>query len=607
MQAVRSSVTFRLSPHHYVVLLLVLVLTALAFIDGVQAQPTIKEVLKESTEGTEGKQQVARVQPSVPDDEFGRGIPRTSVQGFLQAAGEREFERAAQYLDLRNLPQPLDKAQGPELARQLNLILNRALWVDLGALSTDPRGHADDSLPRYRDRIARIKTPEKTFDILLQRVPRGDGAFIWKVSNRTVAEIPQLYALFGHGFLDEVLPLWVFDLRILGLYVWEWLALLVVGALAYVTVLVASGVFVFLLRRTQTRLGNQLIRFLAGPVRFLVWALLTRHWIGLLGPSVTVQILFEAGTILLIGAAWSVLRLIDFSVDRLTERAIRRGQPVAKVLLPPVGTALKVVLTITIVLVWLDNLGFEVTTLVAGLGIGGVAVALAAQKSLENVFGAITLYAARPVKVGDFCRFSDKMGTVEEIRLRSTFIRTLDNTVVSVPNAEFSNVQVENYSKREKIWYHPRIRLRYETTPDQLRYILIETRKLLYSHPKVLPDPARIRFAEFGVYSLDLDIFAYIAVTDAGEFLEVAEDLNLRIMEIVARAGSGFALPSQTTYVENGKGVDEERARTAEGQVKSWREQKALYLPNFPESKIGELHGSLDYPPIGSPGAAAHT
>jgi MscS family membrane protein len=234
-------------------------------------------------------------------------------------------------------------------------------------------------------------------------------------------------------------------------------------------------------------------------------------------------------------------------------------------------------------------------------------VALAAQKPLENLIGAITLYTSRPVRVGEFCRFGDKIGTVEEVGLRATKVRTLDRTLVNIPNAEFVHIHLDNFAKRDKIWYHPRIRLRYETTPDQVRYILVEVRKVLYAHPKVLSDPARIRFVEFGQYSLDLDVFAYVDVTDYGEFLEVAEDLNLRIMEIVAKAGSSFAVPAQRMYVERGKGLDEKLVKAAEAHVKEWREQSALYLPSFPQEKITELAGSVDYPPTGSPAAGART
>jgi hypothetical protein len=229
--------------------------------------------------------------------------------------------------------------------------------------------------------------------------------------------------------------------------------------------------------------------------------------------------------------------------------------------------------------------------------------ALAAQKSLENLIGGATIYTDQPLRVGDFCRFGERVGTVEEVGLRSTRVRTLDRTLVSIPNADFSGLQLENFTVRDKIWFHPRIGLRYETSPDQIRYILVEIRKMLYSHPKVDPDPARIRFVNFGAYSLDLDVFAYVKTRDYGEYLEVAEDLNLRIMEIVAEAGSSFAFPSQTTYIENGAGLNEPRARQAESQVDRWRQSKELYLPGFPQTKIHELTNTLDYPPNGSPQA----
>jgi MscS family membrane protein len=230
-------------------------------------------------------------------------------------------------------------------------------------------------------------------------------------------------------------------------------------------------------------------------------------------------------------------------------------------------------------------------------------VALAAQKPLENLIGGITLYTSQPVRVGDFCRFGDTLGTVEEIGLRATKVRTLDRTVVHIANAEFVNLQLNNFGQRDRIWYHPRIRLGYATTPDQLRYILVEIRKMLYAHPKVLADPARIRFTEFGVYSLDLDVFAYVGVSDYNEFLEIAEDLNLRIIDIVAEAGSSFALPSQTTYLERGAKRDEQRVQAAEAAVEAWRAQQALYLPRFPEETIADLEGSLVYPPPGSASA----
>jgi MscS family membrane protein len=197
------------------------------------------------------------------------------------------------------------------------------------------------------------------------------------------------------------------------------------------------------------------------------------------------------------------------------------------------------------------------------------------------------------------------VGTVEEIGLRSTRVRTLDRTLVTVPNAEFSTIQLENFAARDRIWYHPRLGLRYETTPDQLRFVLVELRRMLYSHPKIDPDPARVRFVGFGDSSLDLDIYAYVRTGDYNEYLEVAEDLNLRVMDIVAQAGTGFAFPSSTTYLAKDDGIDPERSASAEQAVAGWRERGELYLPAFPPEQIQELAGQLAWPPEGTPGAAS--
>jgi MscS family membrane protein len=299
--------------------------------------------------------------------------------------------------------------------------------------------------------------------------------------------------------------------------------------------------------------------------------------------------------------AWFAMRVTDQLIARGATRLREQGQTAAAMLGRPLRNFVLGIIGLVALLVWLDSLGYQITTLLAGLGIGGIAVALAAQRSIEDLIGAVTLFTTQPVRIGDFCRFGDKIGTIEEIGLRATRIRTLDDTVVSVPNGEFSKLHLDNFGRRRKIWYHPRIRLRYETTAEQIRYVLVEVRKLLYAHPKVLTDPARIRFVGFGEWSLDLDVFAYVDSVDYGEYLEIAEDLNLRIMAIVAEAGSGLAVPAQRAYVEPGASLDPERARAAEAQVGAWRDRGELYLPSFPETAVAELSDTLPYPPEGSP------
>jgi MscS family membrane protein len=152
-----------------------------------------------SKEGEGAEQQVSeKIKLLGPADEFNRGVPRSSLKGYLKAARDGDFERAAKYLDLRYLPDSIDASQGPQLARQLKIALDKVLWFDMKAVSEHPDGVSDDGLPANRDIIGRVKTPEKNVDILMQRVPRSDGVYIWKIANRTVSEIPHLYEYFGY-------------------------------------------------------------------------------------------------------------------------------------------------------------------------------------------------------------------------------------------------------------------------------------------------------------------------------------------------------------------------------------------------------------------------
>ena len=189
------------------------------------------------------------------------------------------------------------------------------------------------------------------------------------------------------------------------------------------------------------------------------------------------------------------------------------------------------------------------------------------------------------------------MGNVESIGLRSTRIRTLNRTVVSVPNGQLALMSLENFAMRDKIWFHHTLRLRYETTADQLRHILAEIRKMLYEHSKVESPSARIRFTGFGTSSLDLEVFAYVLETEYESFLHVQEDLLLRIMDLIEASGSGFAFPSQTTYVAEDVGLDAAKSQKAVETVRQWREQGKLPFPDFSSETISEIDNKIEYPP----------
>jgi MscS family membrane protein len=261
---------------------------------------------------------------------------------------------------------------------------------------------------------------------------------------------------------------------------------------------------------------------------------------------------------------------------------------------------LAIIILVYLALYVAESFGIPAAPLIASLGVGGLAIALAVRPTLENIVGGFILFADKPVRVGEFCLFGDKKGTVEEIGLRSTRIRALDRTVITVPNADFAQQQIINFTRRDQMLMQTTLGLRYETTPDQLRYLLTRLRELFVAHPKVSPEPARARFTSFGEISLNVEVFVYVLTHDYNEFLGIAEEINLRIMDIVTEAGTGFAFPSQTAYLAKDHGLDAERTGAAEAEVRTWRADGTLPFPGLDPARVKVLDGSLGFPPEGS-------
>jgi MscS family membrane protein len=396
------------------------------------------------------------------------------------------------------------------------------------------------------------------------------------------------------------LPPWLKAL-VLGQPVWKWIGLLVILVLLLAGLALAFWIGVGKRPRDEPASFR---RRLIVPLSGLCLTYLAASAIQQLRPVQEVALLASIVSTLLIGAflAW----LISIVNNALAEAIVRlriNAREIDAHLVRIAFRLLTLAAFVVIVILTAHHLGIPLTPVVASLGVGGVAVALAAQNSIENLIGGFNLFMDRPVRVGDSCRFGARIGTVEEIGLRSTRVRTQDDTVVSIPNAAFAKMELENFSRRGKFWYHPRLQLEKTSSADQVRFVLVEVRRMLYAHPRVDPDPVLIRFAEFAPSSLELDVSAYVPAADSGEYLEIAEDLNLRIMEILARGGLRLAVPAQRTLVEPGLPPDPARARQAEKQVQGWRESHQLYLPSFPEEVISQLRASLEYPPRGAPAA----
>lgn len=389
--------------------------------------------------------------------------------------------------------------------------------------------------------------------------------------------------------------------------VWQWAVLLLLVALAYFVGRWTAALLIKIAKpaagRTKTRFDDLAFDLIAPPLRWIAAVVLFSFAAELLQlpDEAEVNLAHIEKLLLLLFSTWFVFRLVDALGKWAYDYLANRNMASATGILPMARRGVKVAVGLLVFLSILQNFGVNVTALLAGLGVGGLAIALAGQKTFENLFGGISVILDQPVRVGDFCKFGDQFGTLEYIGLRSTRVRTLDRTIVTIPNADFAEMNLENFSQRDKIWLYTTIGVRYETTPDQLRYLLVELRKILYAHPKVDPEPARVRFVKFNAYSLDLEVFAYVQTSDWNEFLGIREDIYLRMMNVIEQSGTEIAFPSQTTYLEPASATDEDRSKDVAAQVQAWRDNNELYVPEFPEETIAELDDTLPFPDEGAP------
>ncbi|MHC5083403.1 MAG: mechanosensitive ion channel family protein [Planctomycetota bacterium] len=584
------------------------------------AEPTLKDVMDDNASIEDEVEAVEKNKPIVyddadskpdskpkpkpsepaPVDDLNRGVPRSAVLGFFVAAEDGDFERAAEYFDLRYLPYGMNEKDAPELARQFKIVLDRALWIDPAILSTESGGHSDDGLYASRDSIGSIDVEGGSVELLLQRLPREDGVLVWKIAGSTVRRIPDLYDEYGYGKVGERLSKLLPSGQFLGLYLWQWIMAFGILLIVYCIVYIPTKIISIFIRRHKTELREKIACFINGPLRFLITLLIGLANVELIHPSMKARAIMKGYTSTIFVSIWAVVVLIGIFQDLFVIKLKHKGSETAIVLLRPVTRIVQFIIIVLGMMLWFENLGFKATTLLTGLGVGGLAVALAAQKSIENIIGAITLFASAPIKIGDFGQFGDVLGTVEEIGLRYTDIRTRKRTIVHIPNAVLADMKIENFTDREKMWYHPILKLSRKTSPDQIRYVLVEVRKMLYAHPVVDSDLGWVRFKEYSTYSLDIEVYSYIKRTDYALYLEVSEDLNLRIMDIIAAAGTELAVPVQNVWFEQNAEPDPAKAEAAVKQVTDWKDTNQLPLPQFPQKTIDELNDTLDYPPKGS-------
>lgn len=341
-----------------------------------------------------------------------------------------------------------------------------------------------------------------------------------------------------------------------GLAWWQWIAipLMVVLALLLGALLgwVTRRILGHLAARTETTWDDELLERLSAPITLLwTFALATlAEPILDLGPGAAgvLQRVVRSGMFFTL--FWAGFRSVNVAFGLMSVAPWTRSNPSLAGFLPSGRKFAKIVLLALGAVAVLSELGFQVASLLAGLGIGGIALALAAQKTVEHLIGSVAIGIDQPFRIGDFVKVDDVVGMVESIGLRSTRIRTLDRTLVTLPNGKLADMKAETFAARDRIRLLVNLALVYSTRSDQLRRILREVEDALRAHPRIWPDTVSVRFTALGDSSLNVEVMAWFVTTDWNEFTGIRQDLLLRFMEIVERAGSGFAFPTRTIVLD---------------------------------------------------------
>jgi MscS family membrane protein len=528
------------------------------------------------------------------------------VEGFILAVASEHYRTATHYLRLDSLLP--DARDGEVLAIAMQRLLDQGgNLYPYTFISSEPAGKLDDGLAPNLERVGTANVQGETFELVLERSEDPDGGPIWKFSSQTLQRVPAVAEKETVApLVNKVTPAVLAEKKWVGVPIGHWLSVLLLAVAAWLVAWIVTRMLLYLVpllgRKARREPTAGVVKAFALPLRIYlavsVFVVLSQQ----AGISILLRQRFAPITLVVAIAAVLLLvwRLID-AVTQFSERRLTYPKNMAGVTAVLfVRRSVKNALMVLGLIILLGSLGFDVSTGIAAMGIGGIALALGAQKTVENFVGSVTLITDQPVRVGDFCKIGAVVGTVEQIGMLSTRIRTLARTIVTVPNRELSSLQIENYSHRDRFWFHPTFGLRFETTPDQLRYLLVELRAVLYAHPKVDPDPARIRFTEISADSLSLEVFAYVHAVDFNQFLEVQEDLYLRMMDVIAASGTGFAFPSQTLYVARDQGLSQDKTAAAEAQVRKWRENEHMPIPNFTAERIRHLRNTIPYPADGT-------
>lgn len=481
--------------------------------------------------------------------------PRRAVERFLDAAHEGRLDDAAHELYLR----PENKPWGRELAHKLASVLDNQISQEpewLSRVSDSPNGHSQQSTAPDKEEIGHVRGRRASEPVRMRQIKDPDGVTRWKFTDGTAMRARQWYMLLHHLWLREHLPRHLLVQGPHGFLVWEWLAVplfLLLSVLAGAFLLRAlRWSFRSSAQRTRIRLDEVLVASLLKPLRLFL-ASLTLGWVMpylLISPPAEhlVQRLARVGIFL--GVFWAVWKCVDVVVKMVRESSWLKSHPAALGVIPLGYRLAEIAVLIIAFIMAIQELGYPVTSLLAGLGIGGLAVALAAQKTVEHLFGGVMVSLDQPMRIGDLVIVDGREGWVEHIGLRSTSIRTLDRSLLTIPNGKLADMVIESLAARDRLRLRLVLGVTYELTADRLQRLRDLLISYLRAHPKRWDGlPLRVHFKEFASSSLDIEIMAWFEESNWDAFLELRHSILIELMRILEAEGASIAFPSHTVYL----------------------------------------------------------
>jgi MscS family membrane protein len=486
-----------------------------------------------------------------PADVLGRMTPRGTINGFLSAVAQENYQQAARFLDLSGLPRG-QQARGPEIARDLERLLDRLGWtLPTGAVSDDPTGERRDDFAEDTDVVAYLQADAGNIPVTVRRALGPDGNRIWLISPDFVRQIPLLTQDLTEAPIGYVMVGGLESYRVLGAGIGHWIAVL----LLYLVFFFISGFAIrgaiyltrriFRWQRPTSEDEKAFLDKLEMPLRVFSTVWLAGGVAFLLGISIIVrQVTMPIGiTVGWIAAAVFLWHLSDVLVSALERRMAGRERFDMTAILGFARRMLKFLFVVLIAILVLDSYGVNVTAGLAALGIGGIALALGAQKTLENFIGSLSIIADRPMRVGDFCRIGDVSGTVVDIGMRSTRLRTNEQTLVTIPNGLLSTQMIENFARRGRFLLSRRLIIRIDATSDQLRDFVARLTAVVAAQEKIVHEPPNVRLLGFSEAGYQVEVWAFVDTADFTEFLKVQSALTYGAIAAAQESGVSFSVP----------------------------------------------------------------